>query len=112
MVEKWLDNKALELLKQAGKMDDDVSEIPKLISQKKDEDDEEILENKNYDPVKLDVVLPITNEIEQIEYITPKIGDESKNISKSANPQFKEFKPHFDVFELISPVCIPSIPDN
>ena len=73
---------------------------------------EEKDEHKNYDPVKLDVVLPVTNEIEQIEYIPPKLGDESKGISKSINPQFKEFKPHFDVFELVSPICIPSVPDK
>ena len=64
MVEKWLDGKALELLRQSAKPDDDVSEIPQNIKKQEEKD-----EHKNYDPVKLDVVLPVTNEIEQIEYI-------------------------------------------
>ena len=109
MVEKWLDDKVLQLLQQPANPDDDVSEIP---HNKAMLESEIPTENKVYDPVKLDVVLPSTNEIEQIEYIPPEIGAESSISASSIGPCFKEMKPYFKPFELIKPMCIPAIPDK
>ena len=101
MVEKWLDNKVLELLKQTEKQNDVTIDISQNSPK------EELNQPKEFNSVKLEIVLPTTNEIEQIEYVPPQIGEESKDVSKTVNPQFKEIKPSFKLFELITPTCIP-----
>ena len=109
MVEKWLDQKVLGLMKQAAKPDDDVSEVPPRDIQIIPQSQPSV---KEYNSVKLDVVLPISNEIEQIEYVPPDIPNESKASNQNVKPQFKEMKPSFNIFELVTPICIPAVPNK
>lgn len=103
MVEEWLDKRALELLKTPVSVDDDVSEIPNQDNYKNTSN----YERKNYNPAKLDVFLPNSTDMEQIEYFPPDLSKEQSKCAQSTNVKFIEPTPRFDIFEHLSFKVIP-----
>lgn len=102
MVEQWLDRSVLELLKSSSEP---------IIEKPEERPPQGTSERVYYNPIKLDVQLPCSTDIEQINYIPPKIGHQSQtNPSSSILPDFIYPSNKFDIFEHFSYEVIP-MPD-
>jgi len=93
MAEEWLDGATLQRLQKKPAMldtDSDVEFDPEPIRQKLD-----------YDDRKRSITLPVTQKIEQLEYVPPELDFSAgqMNAASSAEPHFKLPEDRFDVFE-------------
>ena len=90
-MEKWLDESALKLLNKSDDIEDEELEIKEAL-------DPSISYPKLYDSSKLQIQLPYSETIEQLEFIPPKLNSDVK-VSHNTIPQFQIPNPAFDVFE-------------
>lgn len=101
MAEKWLNQKALEIL---NKPPNSTLENPIYVDVSDDDSDQSV--TKVYSQDKIQIQLPNSSQTEELEYIPPTLPPNETNGNASGEPHFISPDEHFDAFEHFNYVWI------